>query len=441
MGSEMCIRDRGSWFWARPVTPDGTIYAGSLDGKVYVLRADNGDKVAEFDLGSPVSSSPVLSDGSVIVATVALVSMWTVQQPFYLLPLVPAVAVLAAVPIARAGARRWGVGGALLVLCLVPAAVLSAREVARFWRPSTQQLTLAWLLRHLPNPPAGNILRDTDSLEASAEEALPVIDGGSGFYGQVDRDYLKGHSITHFVLSDGAAATGHLTPDAARRRAEARARLLAWGERLVRFPPSWWREGPGVEIYKVKHSLLQAFERERQQEAETWRAKVKAVEDRLAAAPDDAALHMEAGRLLCDQAGASRGDEAVTLWQRAEGHFRAASAAQPRLADAHYDLGCLYLRVAAWAVRAQGPERAAGVFGRAAQTFRDAIALDPNQADYHFNLGFALWSAVTPDEAVRKAALAEGTRAYRKAAELNPDIRVPDPHILAVAERGPQPFH
>ncbi|MBM4033434.1 MAG: phospholipid carrier-dependent glycosyltransferase [Planctomycetes bacterium] len=378
--------------------------------------------------------------GSVVVATVALISAWTVQQPFYLLPMVPAVAVLAAVPIARAGARRKWAGGALLALCLAPSAVLSAREVARLGRPSTRQLALAWLIEHVPNP-QGNILRDHDSLDASAEDALPIIDGGSGFYGCVDRGYLKSHAVTHFVLSDWAAATEGLTPEAAQRRAAAHARLIAWGELLVRFPPSWWREGPGVEVYKVRDSLLAEFQRERAEAAKGLAAKVKEAEDRLAARPGDAALHMAVGRLLCDQAAASPGEEAVALWQRAEGQFRAASAAQPKLADAHYNLGCLYLRVAAWATRAAGPERAAGVFAKAAQAFRQAIALDPNQADYHFNLGFALWSAVTADEAVRSAALAEGTGAYRRAAQLDPGIRVPDPHILAVAERGPQPFH
>ncbi len=61
--------EAGNWFWARPVAFNNIVYAASLDGKVYALDAETGDKVAEFDLGSPVSSSPVLVDGSVIVAT------------------------------------------------------------------------------------------------------------------------------------------------------------------------------------------------------------------------------------------------------------------------------------------------------------------------------------------------------------------------------------
>ncbi|MBA7647667.1 Outer membrane protein assembly factor BamB [subsurface metagenome] len=47
----------------------GVIYAGSVDGKVYALKTENGDKIAEFDLGSPVISSPVLVDGAIIVAS------------------------------------------------------------------------------------------------------------------------------------------------------------------------------------------------------------------------------------------------------------------------------------------------------------------------------------------------------------------------------------
>lgn len=378
--------------------------------------------------------------GAVVVATVAMLSLWAVQQPFYLLPLAPAVAVLAAVPIAQAGAwRRWA-GAALLALCLVQSGLRSAQEIVRLWQPGTRQLARAWLERNLPKPP-GYILRDYDSLESTAEDSLPIVDAGLGFYDKVDRDYLKRHGITHFVLSDTAGATGHLTPQAARRRGEARMRLCSWGDLLVRIPPGRWREGPGIEVYKVKDHVLAAFEREREQAAQELRAKVKAAEDRLAARPGDAALHLEAGRLLCDLAGASRGEAVTAAWERAGEHFRQAALADPKLGDAPYNQGCLYLRIAAWTTGARGPEAAAAWFARAADAFRAAIELDPRQADYHFNLGFALWSAVTPNEAARRHAVEEGTKAYRRAAELNPGIRVPDAHILAVAERGPQPMH
>jgi len=58
-----------NWFWANPAASNGTIYAPNLDGKVYALNADTGVLVAEFDLGGPISSSPVLVDGLIIVAT------------------------------------------------------------------------------------------------------------------------------------------------------------------------------------------------------------------------------------------------------------------------------------------------------------------------------------------------------------------------------------
>ena len=60
-----------SWFWARPVAYNNVIYAACLDHKVYALDAKTGDKINEFDLGSPISSSPVLVDSSIIVASEA----------------------------------------------------------------------------------------------------------------------------------------------------------------------------------------------------------------------------------------------------------------------------------------------------------------------------------------------------------------------------------
>ena len=59
-----------SWFWAKPVICDNTIYAGNLDGKVYILNAESGNEVVDaIDLGSPISSWPVLVDGSIIIAS------------------------------------------------------------------------------------------------------------------------------------------------------------------------------------------------------------------------------------------------------------------------------------------------------------------------------------------------------------------------------------
>ncbi len=60
-----------NWFWSRPLADDGIIYAVSVEGKVHAVKAENGDKVAVFDLEGPVSSSPVLADGNVVVAVEA----------------------------------------------------------------------------------------------------------------------------------------------------------------------------------------------------------------------------------------------------------------------------------------------------------------------------------------------------------------------------------
>jgi len=72
-GSEKWRTDfaAGSWFWAKPIISGNTVYAPCLDGKVYILNAKTGDKINEFDLGSPISSSPVLVDSSIIVASEA----------------------------------------------------------------------------------------------------------------------------------------------------------------------------------------------------------------------------------------------------------------------------------------------------------------------------------------------------------------------------------
>ncbi len=59
-----------NWFWAKAVAHNSTIYAPSLDGKVYILDARTGREVVDaVDLGSPISSSPVLVNSSVIIAS------------------------------------------------------------------------------------------------------------------------------------------------------------------------------------------------------------------------------------------------------------------------------------------------------------------------------------------------------------------------------------
>lgn len=58
------------WFWTEAVAQNNIIYAPNLDGKVYILNAENGSEVAAaVDLGSPISSEPVLVGDKVIIAT------------------------------------------------------------------------------------------------------------------------------------------------------------------------------------------------------------------------------------------------------------------------------------------------------------------------------------------------------------------------------------
>lgn len=59
-----------SWFWAKPVVYNNVIYAPCLNGKVYILDAESGREVREaVDLGSPISSWPVVVDDKVIIAS------------------------------------------------------------------------------------------------------------------------------------------------------------------------------------------------------------------------------------------------------------------------------------------------------------------------------------------------------------------------------------
>jgi len=62
--------EAGKWYWAKPVAYNNVIYAPNLDHKVYILDANTGREVAgAVDLKSPISSSPVVVDGKVIIAS------------------------------------------------------------------------------------------------------------------------------------------------------------------------------------------------------------------------------------------------------------------------------------------------------------------------------------------------------------------------------------
>ena len=70
----MCIRDRfktGSYVWSSPaIGPDGTVYFGSDDNKVYALSGKTGDKLWEFETERDVTSSPAIGpDGTVYVGS------------------------------------------------------------------------------------------------------------------------------------------------------------------------------------------------------------------------------------------------------------------------------------------------------------------------------------------------------------------------------------
>ncbi len=58
-----------NWFWACPLVSDGIAYAGCLDGKIYALKIETGDKLWEREIGDPIVSSPVLVDDFVVVAS------------------------------------------------------------------------------------------------------------------------------------------------------------------------------------------------------------------------------------------------------------------------------------------------------------------------------------------------------------------------------------
>jgi len=57
------------WFWTSPVIHNGIIYAPNMDGKVYVINATNGSVIEIIDLGSAVSSTPVVAQDKVFIAT------------------------------------------------------------------------------------------------------------------------------------------------------------------------------------------------------------------------------------------------------------------------------------------------------------------------------------------------------------------------------------
>lgn len=59
----------GRWFWTNAVVIGDSVYAPCLDGKVYVFDRHDGDLETTVDLGSPISSSPLLVQDKMILVT------------------------------------------------------------------------------------------------------------------------------------------------------------------------------------------------------------------------------------------------------------------------------------------------------------------------------------------------------------------------------------
>ncbi|MES0329221.1 MAG: PQQ-binding-like beta-propeller repeat protein, partial [Dehalococcoidales bacterium] len=57
------------WFWAKPLIYGGAVYAPNLDGRIYVLDTASGQKLTEYDLGSPAAAAPVLVGNLIVVAS------------------------------------------------------------------------------------------------------------------------------------------------------------------------------------------------------------------------------------------------------------------------------------------------------------------------------------------------------------------------------------
>ncbi len=67
------FEEAGNWFWMLPARDGGTIYAGSMDGKVYPLDTGTGELASvwpsPFDAGGPIKSSPVIVGDVLVLAT------------------------------------------------------------------------------------------------------------------------------------------------------------------------------------------------------------------------------------------------------------------------------------------------------------------------------------------------------------------------------------
>ena len=70
-GDKLWEFETGHWVLSSPaIGPDGTVYVGSWDGKLYAINGKTGAKLWEFETGGEVDSSPAIgSDGTVYVGS------------------------------------------------------------------------------------------------------------------------------------------------------------------------------------------------------------------------------------------------------------------------------------------------------------------------------------------------------------------------------------
>ena len=52
-----------------PVVAGGRVYVGSSDGRLYVLDAQSGKKLWEFDAGAALTASPAIAAGRVVIGS------------------------------------------------------------------------------------------------------------------------------------------------------------------------------------------------------------------------------------------------------------------------------------------------------------------------------------------------------------------------------------
>lgn len=69
-GKPYWVYDTKSHIWGSPLAVDGKVYAGTEDGDVVILQAGKEMKVVnKVDMRAPVYSSPVVSNGTLYIAT------------------------------------------------------------------------------------------------------------------------------------------------------------------------------------------------------------------------------------------------------------------------------------------------------------------------------------------------------------------------------------